>query len=514
MPTVTIIAPTVMAEEGNQEIRCAAYCRVSSDSTDQLNSFAAQIRYYENFFEGRENERLVQIYADEGVTGTCEDKRDELLRLMSDCRKGRIDRIFTKSISRFSRNTKDCLKNVRELKSLGISVFFEKEGIDTAEISDEIFITIMGGLAQEESTSISQNLQWSIHNRMKQGNFNVSNLPYGYSKENGNFTVNVEEAKVVRYIFEMYLAGMGINAICFKLNDEGVLKNGKKGAWRKNTVSYILSNEKYIGDCLWRKKITENLFPFRKSRNRGQVEQCYERDDHEPIISKEVFEQVQKLIKQRAEHYGNTKFCEYPLSRKIICGKCESTYKRKKSNNKVYWVCVKHDHLASECSSGWILEEKIYVAFTCLYNKLLCSYKQILIPLKNRLWQLKERELRGNSSILELRKEIAKLKEQTHVIARLRTKGFLDEEKYLMQSNEIGIKINKLRTELKKLTQDDDDDALEQLDMLIDIFENRQKPMTEFEEREFDSIVERITAMGDGRLQFHLIGGLNLTEKI
>ena len=177
-------------------------------------------------------------------------------------------------------------------------------------------------------------------------------------------------------------------------------------------------------------------------------------------------------------------------------------------------MCVKHDHLASECSSGWILEEKIYVAFTCLYNKLLCSYKQILIQLKNRLWQLKERELRGNGSILELRKEIAKLKEQTHVIARLRTKGFLDEERFLTQSNEIGIKINKLRTELKKLTQDDDDDALEQLDMLIDIFENRQKPMTEFEEREFDSIVERITAMGDGRLQFHLIGGLNLTEKI
>ena len=155
MPTVTVIQPTIAAEQ-NQKIRCAAYCRVSSNSEDQINSFIAQTRYYEKAFENSETEQLVDIYADEGITGTREDKRDEFQRMISDCRKGKIDRIYTKSISRFARNTRDCLKNVRELKSLGITIFFEKENIDTANMTDEMMITIMGGLAQEESVSISK----------------------------------------------------------------------------------------------------------------------------------------------------------------------------------------------------------------------------------------------------------------------------------------------------------------------------------------------------------------------
>ena len=149
MPTVTVIQPTI-AEEKAVKIRCAAYCRVSSDSEDHLNSFMAQTRYYSQIFEDSETEELIDIYADEGITGTREDKRSEFQRLMKDCRKGKIDRIYTKSISRFARNTRDCLKNVRELKSLGITIYFEKENIDTANMTDEMMITIMGGLAQEQ----------------------------------------------------------------------------------------------------------------------------------------------------------------------------------------------------------------------------------------------------------------------------------------------------------------------------------------------------------------------------
>ncbi|MCM1228249.1 MAG: recombinase family protein, partial [Clostridium sp.] len=178
MPTVTVIQPTI-TEEKSAVIRCAAYCRVSSDSEDQLNSFMAQTRYYGQIFEHSETETLIDIYADEGVTGTCEDKREDFQRMMKDCRKGKIDRIYTKSISRFARNTRDCLKNIRELKSLGITIFFEKENIDTANMTDEMIITIMGGLAQEESVSISQNVQWSIQKRMQNGTYNVSSLPYG-----------------------------------------------------------------------------------------------------------------------------------------------------------------------------------------------------------------------------------------------------------------------------------------------------------------------------------------------
>ena len=205
MSTVTVIQPTI-AEEKSRIIRCAAYCRVSSDSEDQLNSLMAQTRYYGKFFENSETEILVDIYADEGVTGTREDKREEFQRMMQDCRRGKIDRIYTKSISRFARNTKDCLKNIRELKSLGITIFFEKENIDTANVKDELMITVMGGLAQEESTSISQNMRWSVQKRMQNGTYRLARPPFGFDIVNGILEVNEEQAQIVKRIFEWYVS--------------------------------------------------------------------------------------------------------------------------------------------------------------------------------------------------------------------------------------------------------------------------------------------------------------------
>ena len=303
MPTVTIIAPTITAEEESHEIRCAAYCRVSSDSTDQLNSFAAQIRYYETLFEGKKDEQLVQIYADEGVTGTCEDKRDELLRLMSDCRKGKIDRIYTKSVSRFVRNTVDCLKNVRELKDLGISVYFEKEGIDTAEISDEIFITIMGGLAQEESTSISQNMRWSIKKRMENGTMKMATSLFGYDLSEGELIINEDEAVIVRQIFEWYLNGYGTSIIAQKLNQMGVEKNGGMCHWTPTTIGTMLKNEKYVGDQLFQKRYTSETFPFKKRKYNNRYEKYYYTGRHEPIISYETYTAVCELREKEVSYF-------------------------------------------------------------------------------------------------------------------------------------------------------------------------------------------------------------------
>ena len=206
MPTVTVIQPTI-TEEKAVRIRCAAYCRVSSDSEDQLNSLMAQTRYYSRIFENSETETLIDIYADEGVTGTCEDKRNEFQRMMNDCRKGKIDRIYTKSISRFARNTKDCLKNVRELKSLGITIYFEKENVDTANMNDEMMITIMGGLAQEESISISQNMRWSIKKRMENGTMKMCTTVFGYELVDGELILKPDEAEIVKQIFAWYLNG-------------------------------------------------------------------------------------------------------------------------------------------------------------------------------------------------------------------------------------------------------------------------------------------------------------------
>ena len=511
MPTVTVIQPTI-TEEQDTKIRCAAYCRVSSDSEDQLNSFMAQTRYYEKAFEGSETEQLVDIYADKGITGTREDKRDEFQRMIKDCRRGKIDRIYTKSISRFARNTKDCLKNIRELKSLGITVFFEKENIDTAKLTDEMMITIMGGLAQEESTSISQNMRWSIQKRMKNGTYKNATPPFGFKKVNGDLEVDENQMQIVRQMFEWYVSGYGLQAIADKLNSMNIQSGKQSVLWKADNVKYVLKNERYIGDALFQKSYVTETLPHVKKRNYGEKQKYYAENVNPPVVDKDIFHKVQVLLLSRHRDFVSN---EYALSGKICCGKCGATYKHRNRKSGAYWICRKHDVNASDCENGSIPKSKIYLAFIRLCNKLWHNYKVILTPLQTALQDLKLKKFSGQTQVMDIHKEIAKFREQTHVIARLKTKGFLDESKYIEQTNELTAKINKLQTELKKLTCfDDEDETLDQIEMLIDFFEKRKTPMTEFEESTFESIVEKIVVIDQHELEFHLIGGLRFKEKI
>ncbi len=500
-----------MAEEKNTVLRCAAYCRVSSDSEDQLNSLMAQTRYYGKFFENSETEILVDIYADEGVTGTREDKREEFQRMMKDCRRGRIDRIYTKSISRFARNTKDCLKNIRELKSLGITIFFEKENIDTANMTDELMITVMGGLAQEESTSISQNMRWSVQKRMQSGTYKIARPPFGFDIINGNLEVNEEQAQIVRQIFGWYISGRGTKKIADVLNENRIPSNQTHVQWNATAVQYILTNERYIGDALFQKEYITETLPHIKKRNYGEKKKYYVLDTNPPIMEKSVFETVQKILKERYRPYSNN---GHLLSGKIYCAKCGATYKFKKYGNKHYWTCRTHDKKSDLCENGRIPEKNIYAAFVRLYNKLMYNYKQILVPLHTELQNLKLRKFNGNTNVMDIHKEIAKLKEQNHVLARLKTKGFLDNAKYLEQTSEISAKVNKLQSEMKKITRsDDEDETLEQLEMLIEYFE-KQTAITEFDKASFEFLIERIVVVNQNELEFHLYGGLKLREMI
>ena len=511
MPTVTVIQPTI-AEEQNTKIRCAAYCRVSSDSEDQLNSFMAQTRYYEKAFENSEIEQLVDIYADEGITGTREDKRDEFQRMISDCRKGKIDRIYTKSISRFARNTKDCLKNIRELKSLGITVLFEKENIDTADMTDEMMITIMGGLAQEESTSISQNMRWSVQKRMQNGTYKNATPPFGFKKANGDLDVDENQAAIVRQMFEWYVSGYGFQAIANKLNSMNIPSSKQSVLWKADNVKYVLKNERYIGNAVYQQSYVTESLPHIKKRNYGEKQKYCATGVNQQIVDKETFYAVQKLLKSRHRDFETN---VYPLSKKVFCGKCGATYKRRNRRSGAFWLCRTHDIYAADCENGIIVESDIYSAFIRLHNKLLNNYKQILLPLKIALQDLKLRKFSGKTQVMDIHKDVAKLREQTHVLARLKIKGFLDEVKYIEQINELNVKISKLQSELKKFTRsDDEDEALDQIEILTDFFEKREKPMTEFEEPVFEGIVDKIVVIDQHELEFHLIGGLKFKEKI
>ena len=203
-------------------LRVAAYARVSSSSDEQLNSFAAQNRYYTELISGKDNWQLVDIYADEGITGTSIEKRDDFKRMLRDCERGLIDRILVKSISRFARNTTECLETVRSLKARGVSVYFEKEGIDTGKVSGEMLTAVFASLAQAESESISKNMRWSYQKRMQMGTYIPASIPFGYVLKDGKITIEPEEADVVRKIYDMYLSGSGRVTIAQNLNRRGI----------------------------------------------------------------------------------------------------------------------------------------------------------------------------------------------------------------------------------------------------------------------------------------------------
>lgn len=232
----------------NAQLRVAAYTRVSSDSDDQLNSFAAQNRYYAELISGKAEWRMVDIYADEGITGTSAAKREDFQRMMADCRRGLIDQILVKSISRFARNTKDCLEAVRELKELGVNVRFEREGIDTANVSSELITAIYAAFAQKESESISGNMRWSYQRRMEAGTFLPPSAPYGYRIINKEIEIDPEQAVTIRKIFQWHLDGNSKERIARRLNEVGIL-SGQNKEWGRGAIHYILTNERYPCLC-------------------------------------------------------------------------------------------------------------------------------------------------------------------------------------------------------------------------------------------------------------------------
>ncbi|OKZ88401.1 MAG: hypothetical protein BHW09_02840 [Clostridium sp. CAG:245_30_32] len=437
-PNITVINP-IRIEEQEDKIRIAAYCRVSTDSEDQQNSLMTQMRYYENFLADSETERLVSVYADEGITGTRMDKREEFQRMLKDCRRGKIDRIIVKSISH--------------------------------------------------------------------------SAPFGYELYNGNLIINQREAEIVKSIYKMFLSGMGYDSICRELNESKVIKNDKGTKWLSASVRYILTNEKYIGDSLWQKNYNTSM-PYRKVRNKGELEKYYINNTHEAIITREEFEKVQELIEQR-KHPNMNLINNYPLSKKIYCGKCGSLFKRRFKNEKSYWICREHYYNAENCQIKQIPEQVFYTAFTAMYNKLKANYSVIFTPMLTQLQELKNKKYGGNKQYIDINKEVIQLKEQTHVLARLKTKGFLGESKYIEQVTEINARIEKLSRELRKIVRcDDEDEMIEQIKEIASIIENGTDLMTEFDDVMFESLIEKIIVKNQTEFEFNLYGGLKFTERI
>ena len=324
--------------------RVAAYARVSSGKDAQLHSLSAQVSYYNSYIGSRGDWELIGIYADEALTGT-KDGRPEFQRLLADCRAGKIDMGITKALTRLARNTVTLLETVRELKSLDIDIFFEKENIHTLSADGELMLTLLASFAQEESRSASENMKWRIRKKFEQGQPTYVRM-LGYIMQNGTFYVVEEEAEIVRQIFQDYLSGMGLNALMKKLNRTGV-PTLYGGPWRENTIRDILRNEKYAGNLLLQKTYRKDHISKKIMINRGELPMYYAADTHEAIIDKDTFNRVQIELKKRAAKYTSVPpYCsKYLFTGLLHCKFCGKRFQRKLTSSgkkypkKAVWIC-------------------------------------------------------------------------------------------------------------------------------------------------------------------------------
>ena len=336
--------------------KVAAYARVSAEKDASLHSLAAQISYYKGLIQGRAEWEYAGVYADEGLTGT-RANRPEFQRLLTDCRAGKIDMVIVKSISRMSRNTLTTLLTVRELKELGIDVLFEEENIHSMGGDGELLLTILASYAQEESLSVSENCKWRIREKFRAGEINGFSM-YGYDVKKGNMTIREDEAETVRRIFRLYLEGMGREKIANMLNREHV-PAPRGGRWHSHEVLQILQNEKYAGELLLQKTFVADHLSKKQVMNRGELGKVHVRGSHDPIIQKEIYEQVQTEIQRRRERYAHQQWettgsaVDQPygvgngnrhlFSGKLTCGICGKHFKRKSGNSGKYarpvWIC-------------------------------------------------------------------------------------------------------------------------------------------------------------------------------
>lgn len=498
-------------------LRVAAYCRVSSDSTDQLHSYAAQIRAYTDLIQGHDGWELVDVYADEGLTGTRMDQREDLDRLLADCRRGKVDKILVKSISRLARNTRDCLTILRELFRLGVSVKFEKENIDTGTLTSELMVSVSASLAQQESVSISQNLRIGWRRMMAAGEFVTTNPPLGYELANGCGLKEKDdgEADTVRWIFETYLKGISTREIARMLTEKKIKTTEGNVSWNPRSVQCILRNEKYMGDTLCQKRYTTDTLPFTMKWNHGEVDQYYVENSHPAIVSKETYAKVQALREWRLTK-KQTEKREYPLRGKIVCGECGTLFKRRVTQNgQVSWVCGRHDERAADCTVGRISESKLYAAFLRMYNKLKQNEDIVLTPALKQLEDLENALHRDDPAMLEINKAIAQAMERSYNISKLQAAGLLDADACTAKYNEINAELASYRTKRRRLLRSEAlEDTLDALRQTADTVHRGPERLESFDEELFHALVERITAQSQTQLRFRLRGGLELTEPL
>ena len=420
-----------------QKKRIGVYVRVSTELESQVSSYEIQVSYFKEYVEKNPQWELVEIFSDEGISGTSTKNRDGFNRMIECCKNKEIDYIITKSISRFARNTLDCLHYIRLLKGLGIGIYFQKENLDTLDSKSELFLTILSSMAQEESRSISENTKWGVQKRFQQG---IVHMPTTYflgydTDEDGNIVIDEEQAKVVKRIFQEFLNGKGTPSIAKGLMEDGVLTARGNTTWTSDSVYKILKNEKYMGDCLAQKTVTLDFLTHKRVRNRDHQPKFLVKNNHPAIISEEDWNAVQQELKRRSkmlrdpdEKYSMRYSGIATFSNMLLCGECQRPVTRRrltthtKNREKVpftAWQCRSAARLDKEfkgCNSKYIWEQDLEKEFMRLLIKLKYKKDRIIEEAQHAIdeYSLTETE---EARLEELKLQIGKITERISEMA-------------------------------------------------------------------------------------------------
>ena len=533
---VRVIAPTITPQEQAKnlyrQLRVVAYCRVSTKQEEQLNSYETQKNYYTERINAEPNWTLVGIFADKGITGTSVKNRDEFNKMIKLCKRGKVDMIITKSISRFARNTLDCLKYTRMLKAIGVDVFFEEQGIHSTQPGAEFYITIYGSIAQSESENISANVKFGKAQSAREGNvaFHYKNF-LGYRKgEDGKPEIVPEEAETVRFIYESFLAGDSIGGIKAKLEERGILSPSGKPTWNHSTIVSILTNEKYTGDAIINKTFIEDCISKKVKVNNGERQKFYVENNHPAIIDRMTFARVQEelarrngklKVKQVGTKTEQGKYSsKYALTELLVCGECKTPYRRctwtVKGKKKIVWRCISRlDYGKKYCHESPTVEESVLqeaimnaIMRTANENAELLKTLKLHIGMGLDMGESEDESLDLQIKIAEIDAEFKAMlnaisSDTVEAFDEQRAKELMDEKSKLRQML-AGIAERKQKRENTK-------SRLDEIFTILDGLKNR--PM-EYDDRLVRQIIECVVVESKERIKVVFIGGLEITETL
>ena len=535
VPTVIFIPPKPEAVRASKrQLRVAAYCRVSTDDEEQLTSYEAQKNYYTDKIMTNKEWTMAGIFADEGITGTSARKRPEFLRMIRQCKQGKIDIVLTKSISRFARNTVDCLNYVRALKELGIAVIFEKENMNTLEVDSEILITMLGAFAQSESESISANVRWGKRQAMKEGRaiINYKHL-YGYRKgADGRPEIIPEQAEVVRKIYDLFLSGTPIRGILEYLNVNNIPNISGGSQWAKNAVNSILINEKYCGDVLLQKTYIDDCINKKVTKNTGQLPMYLVQNHHDGIISRETFDAAQAELSRRNAGRSPSKknaptgrsrySSKYALSDRLYCGECGTRYQRctwrnRDGSKRIVWRCVSRvDYGSKYCHDSPTLdEEPLHRAILAAINSAVKDKDNIIYNLKSAM----EKELAPITgqqlSLSEIGNQLEQLNaEFSKVLAEASESG--DQAAYSDRFREIMQKQTALKAQRDEIQQmlAESGKAAAHIEQCRQAAEAAPTAISEWDEALIRQVVESVTIETGGGIVVALKSGASIHQEL